>query len=147
MSALTEGEPNPPESLFSDAALPFLQQVWPQERSLATPGVARAFAHLPAACGEAFADAVYAIDRFLVPFDCWSMLDYGFYEEEHGELSQIDTLEKAKALLLLLDRTIDIAEGAVVPMDLGNALERVRTVAPELAATPRYRRLATLTRR
>src|SRR5690606_8923645 len=60
------------EVLFREAARPFLEQVWPQERALATPGVARALADLPAACGEAFAEAVNAIERFLVPFECWS---------------------------------------------------------------------------
>ncbi len=95
------------------AARPFLERVWPQERSLATPGVARAFADLPATCGEAFAEAVDAIERFLVPFDCWSMSDYGLFGEEEGngeaKLSQINDQQKAEAFLRLLDRTIGTA--------------------------------------
>src|SRR5208337_2143078 len=62
----------PPEQLFRSAAKPFLEQVWPQERSLATPGVSQALAELPAAAKDAFAEAVGAIERFLVPFECWS---------------------------------------------------------------------------
>ncbi len=139
----------PPEDLFYKAAQPFLERVWPLDRSLTTPGIARAFAGLPAVCGEAFSDALKAIDRFLVPFECWSMLDYGLFGEQEGKasLSRIDTLEKATALLQLLDRTIGTAERSVVPVDLGSALEQVRTVAPRLLETARYRRLATLTRR
>ena len=34
--------------LFRSAAAPFLRDVWPQERSLATPGVSKALADLPA---------------------------------------------------------------------------------------------------
>ena len=69
-------------AIFRTAAAPFLREVWPQERSLATPGVSGALADLPATSGEAFAEAVDAISRFLVPFECWSMVYYGLYGEE-----------------------------------------------------------------
>lgn len=138
-----------PESLFRTAAAPFLQKVWPQERSLATPGVSRALADLPAATKGAFVEAVNAIERFLVPFDCWSMLDYGLYGEEEGEakLSRIDNQEKAAALLQLLDRTIGTSEASVIPHDLADALDQVRKVAANLAETQVFRRLATAARR
>lgn len=139
------GAPASPEALFRGAAGPFLQNVWPQERSLTTRGVARGFADLPAVCGEAFAEAVNAIERFLVPFDCWSLSDYGLYGDE--ELSKIDGEPKAEALLRLLDATIGTVEGAVFPMDLGEALEQVRKAGPRLVEAPNFRRLATLTRR
>jgi hypothetical protein len=137
------------ESVFRSAASPFLAQVWPQERSLTTPGVSRALAELPAVAKGAFADAVNAIDRFLVPFDCWSMLDYGLYGDEDGEskLARIDTEKKAAALLQLLDRTIGTSEGAVVPYDLATALDQVERVAPRLVDSPIFRRLAAAARR
>ena len=72
-----------PARIFRAAAKPFLQHVWPKERSLATPGIAKAFADLPATSGSAFAEAVDAIERFLVPFDCWSPLDYRLYGDEN----------------------------------------------------------------
>jgi hypothetical protein len=136
------------EDVFRGAVQPFLEQVWPQERSLATPGVARALSELPAVCGEAFAEAVDAIERFLVPFECWSMLEYGFYGEEEGEpkLSRINNAVKAEAFLRLLDRTIGTSEGAIVPLDLASAMEQIRSVAPHLAETQEFRRLAALTR-
>src|SRR5690606_9926852 len=65
------------DEVFRRAIAPFLENVWPQERSLATRGVSAAFADLPAAAGGAFSEAVSAIERFLVPFDCWSMSDFG----------------------------------------------------------------------
>lgn len=138
-----------PEVAFRTAARPFLQQVWPQERSLTTPGVSKALADLPATSRGAFVDAVSAVERFLVPFDCWSMLDYGFYGEEDGEakLSRIDDNDKAAALLILLDRTIGDAETAVVPMDLSDALDQIRKIAPAQTETQIFRRLATVSRR
>jgi hypothetical protein len=150
-SVKVQGRPNPPsrENLFRSAAKPFLQQVWPQERSLSTPGVSKALADLPATAGGAFVEAVNAIERFLVPFDCYAMHDYGFYGEEDGEarLSRIDDEEKAAAFLILLDRTIGDSETSVVPIDLGDALDQVRKVAPTQVETQIFRRLATAARR
>jgi hypothetical protein len=135
--------------LFRRAAQPFLEKVWPQERSLATPGVASAFASLPAASGDAFAEAVDAIERFLVPFQCWSMSDLGFHGAVDGEprLSQINNEAKAEALLRLLDKAIGTAEDSVVPFDLPRALDQIQQLAPALVRSQKYRRLAALTRR
>lgn len=149
LSAPTEPNPSTPESLFREAAAPFLKDVWPLERSLVTPGVSRSFATLPAASGEAFVEAVAAVERFLVPFDCWSMFEYGLHEkdEDRPKLSQVDTRAKAEALLRLLDLTIGSSVGAIIPMDLSDALEQIRTVAPNLAESGVFRRLATAARR
>lgn len=124
------GPPPTPEDLFRKAAAPVLEDVWPLERSLLTSGVSRSFAGLPAASAEAFADAVAAVERFLMPFDCWSMLDYGFYEDggSRPKLSNIDTQEKAEAFIGLLDSTVGNTPGTVVPHDLSDVLEHVRRV-------------------
>ncbi|MFL6603482.1 MAG: hypothetical protein ACJ8R9_19440 [Steroidobacteraceae bacterium] len=137
------------EELFAASAKPFLEEVWPRERSLNTPAGSRAFAHLPAACGDAFAAAVAAVDRFLVPFECWSLIDYGLYGDEDGKakLERIDTPEKAAALLQLLDRTIGTGAGSVIPHDLSEALQHVRQVAPRLQESPIFLRLAAAARR
>ena len=143
-------DPLSPEHLFQSAAKPFLQQVWPQERSLASPGVSESLSRLPAIARGEFAEAVNTIERFLLPFECWSILDYDLYSSDSDrtpKLSMIDDEAKAEALLRLLDRTIGKAENAVIPHDLGDALEQVRKVARNLARTPEYRRLETAARR
>ncbi|MBT1070699.1 hypothetical protein [Pelotalea chapellei] len=150
MSNVRTGEAvHSPEELFKSAAKPFLQEVWPQERSLVSPGVSKAFAEIPSVSGEAFADAVKTIERFLVPFDCWSMGDYGLYGEEgdQSKLSRINNEKKAKAFLQLLDATVGTSEGAVVPHDLGMALDQIGKVAPNLIEDRVFRRLATAARR
>lgn len=138
-----------PEELFRSSAQPFLQQVWPQDKSLVTPGVSKAFAGLPAAARDAFAEAVDAIERFLVPFECWSLLDYGLFggEDENKKLLLISDQRKAEALIKLFDMTIGTTEGAIVPYDLPDALEQIHSVAPGLANDKGFRRLATLARR
>jgi hypothetical protein len=141
--------PPSPEELLRSAAKPFLQQVWPQEQSLTTPGVSRALADLPATVRSAFAEAVDIIERFLVPFECWSMLDYGLYGDEDGEpkLSNIDDPPRAAAFLRLLDRTIGDSDSSIVPMDLSDALDQIRKIAPNLVEGQMFRRLATAARR
>lgn len=142
-------EPASAAALFRLAAGPFLREVWPQERSLATPGVSSALADLPATSGEAFAEAVDAIARFLVPFECWSMVNYGLYGDEGDakKLAVINDEAKARALLKLFDLTVGTSEGAVIPHDLTDALDQIRSVAPALAETPVFRRLSTAARR
>ncbi|MGJ4728181.1 hypothetical protein [Luteimonas sp. SDU101] len=137
------------EEIFRGAVAPFLENVWPQERSLATRGVSAAFADLPAAAESTFAEAVGSILRFMVPFDCWSMHDFGFRGEVEGipRLESIDTPAKAEALLRLLDISIGASEGAVVPMDLAEGLDQIRLVSANLAQDPAFRRLAAVARR
>jgi len=132
------------DQIFRSAAIPFLKEVWPQERSLATKGVSRALANLPATVKQAFVDAVNAIERFLVPFDCWSLSDYGLFE---SDISIIDSEENAEACLRLFDRTIGTNENAVVPFDLSDALDHIRKISPKLAKESIFRRLETLSRR
>ncbi len=136
-------------AIFRSAVVPFLREVWPQERSLASPGVSGAFADLPASSGDAFAEAVHAIARFLVPFACWSMIEYGLYGEDGGtkKLSVINDETKAGALLQLLDLTVGASEGSVIPHDLTDALDQIRSVAPSLVDSPAFRRLSTAARR
>lgn len=135
--------------LFRSSAVPFLREVWPQERSLSTPGVSKALADLPATSGEAFTEAVDTIARFLVPFECWSMIDYGLYgdKEEANKFAVINDAAKAKALLKLLDLTIGTSEGAAIPYDLTDALDQVLKLDRTLSTSAVFRRLATAARR
>jgi hypothetical protein len=146
---VAEPEGPTPEELFDDAVAPFLSYVWPQERSLSTPGVSRAFADLPAESRERFAEVVGAVERFLVPFDCWSLIDYGLYgldDEQRPKLAMINTETKAEALLRLLNSTVGTSQGATIPHDLSSALQQIRTASPSLADRPEFRRLATAAR-
>src|SRR5690606_32121863 len=76
------------EDLLQRAVAAFLKSVWPQERSLITPGISEAFAKIPSTAPGAFSAAVSTVERFLVPFDCWGMYEYGLDSEE-GDLSRL----------------------------------------------------------
>ncbi len=136
------------EDLFHSVARPFLETVWPQERSLASSSVSEELARFPVAAGKKFAEAVSAIERFLTPFDCWSLRSYDFRNTGEGPtLAMIDEEPKARALLRLLDLTISRADNATIPFYLGDALEQIRRNAPTLVQSQAYRRLATAARR
>ena len=136
-------------AIFEKSIRPLLEQVWPQERSLTSPGVAKALADLPASCGIRFAEAVDAVTRFIVPFEAWSMLEFGFYgaNDDEPQLARIDDPLKAEAFLKLLDLSIGHAEGAIVPYEIGGALARIALVNPPLEHDQRFRRLSALSRR
>lgn len=137
------------DEVFHLAVAPFLKNVWPQERSLSTRGLSAAFADLPAAAGAAFTEAVNAVEHFLVPFDCWSMYDFGLGGDVNGvpRLASINTPAMAAALLRLLDLTVGTAEGSVAPMDLAETLNHIRSVSGKLVQNPTFRRLETVARR
>ena len=135
---------------FTSVVAPFLDRVWPQDRNLRTPGVSEALARLPLRSGESFAQAVDWIRHLLVPFDCHSIRDFGFALGEPGATPGLDAIDdeaKAKALLELLDITVAVQEGAVVPYELSDALARIREVWSALAASPAFRRLEAAARR
>ncbi len=140
--------------LFRTTVWQFLKRVWPQERSFESEGVSRHLATLPAISGDAFVEAVGVIERFLSPFRCHSMLAFGFYDGERAEemktprlAATIDDEKKARALLCLLDLSIDDSQHAVFPEDLGIALERIEAEAPELVGDGAFRRLSALARK
>jgi hypothetical protein len=68
-------------------------------------------------------------------------------EGEAKKLAAINDEAKAKALLRLLDLTVGSSESAVIPYDLTDALDQIRSVAPHLVDSATYRRLSTAARR
>lgn len=147
-------EPNAAGTSFNSVVKPFLERIWPQERSFSTTGVSHQLSHLPAFSGDAFTEAVDVIERFLIPFDCSSMLSFGFYEGDMSEklgmpkLSEaVDDAPKAHALLRLLDLTVGDTQSATIPEDLGIALNRIESEAPSSTSDPAFLRLAAAARR
>jgi hypothetical protein len=138
-----------PALVFYRSVKPLLDEVWPLERSLATPGVAKAFASLPSVCGTAFADAAATVERFMVPFEMWSLLDFGLIELVGGthKIAVVKDAEQAKAALSLVDRAIGYADNVRIPYDLHRLLDHVITIAPAVQRTPIFQRLEALTRR
>lgn len=145
-----EGNKDPsvtPEFLWSISVKPFIEDIWPKERSLTTPIIAREFAHLPAASRGRFAEAVECIERFLVPFDCHSMLSFNLHGKDDGVdvlKNVISSPKAAKALLGLLDRSIAYTDRPTRPYELMEALSHIKTIDPALEDDPCFIRLSML---
>ncbi len=131
-----------PEDFWKRVIYPILEKVWPRDVHLITPGISDAFANLPVLSGECFSTAVEEINRYLLPFECWSLSDYGFGFQDKDELANVVTdSSKAEALLKLLDKTIGSEEEAVIPYDLSTALEHISKIDKKLSGKSSFKRL------
>ena len=132
---------------FRRAVGPVLEYVWPMERKLGRPILAKAMSQIPGASGVAFADSVDAVRRFLYPFKIYTVRHYGFHGRAETLREVVRSERDAGALLDLLDRTVGEGDEARMPFDGDEALARIRTVAPRLAKGPTFRRLEILQKR
>lgn len=131
-------------SWFIEAAKPFIDEFWPKEMTLRSSGVAREFADLPASSKDYFLEAFETVKPFLMPFDCWSMHNFGFKNTENGDsiIEIIDIPNKAKALLDLLSKCIGETEDSTAPYELSEALKHIAKIDPTLKNNTKYKRLA-----
>jgi hypothetical protein len=79
----------------------------------------RAFASLAVGGGNALVDAAVTIDRLIVPFETWSLSDFGIVD----------------------------AGNIRIPHDLDKLLEHVRCLARNYACSPKSEQLLALSRR
>lgn len=137
------------EERFRLAVNPFFGRVWPKELTLRSKLLSDYLAQIPAECGEAFPDAVKLLERLLTPFDCWSLWEYRVVRDvqDGNEINLPKNPQVADAFLQLLDLTIGVDEGAVVPNDLDAALKWIRDQSRNLVNDQRYARLTALVRR
>lgn len=150
-AAASAGQGTPPsrEEVFDRAVQPFLADVWPRERSSVTPAVAEAFASIPAACGRRFTAAVATIRRYLMPFDAWSMSDWGLLADDMRAVRSDVIIggEEAAATLEMLHLSISDAPDARPPVGLDAVLDQISSQDRSLDRDPRFVRLAAMARR
>jgi hypothetical protein len=135
------------EDRFRKVVKPFLDNAWPKELNLTSRQLSNALAELPAKCGSAFSEGVDLLERYLTPFDCWGMYEFGVHSsaEDHS-FSLTKDAPTGEALLRLLDHAIGVEEHAVFPNDLGKGLEFIKECDPSRVRDSRYKRLAALLR-
>ncbi|MBV9196398.1 MAG: hypothetical protein JO168_19865, partial [Solirubrobacterales bacterium] len=141
-----KGTPVAHEEIFDHVVEPYLRDVRPQERAAVTPDVAKAFASVPAVSGRRFAQAVAAVRRFLVPFESWSMHDWGLPANDGRSIREGAILGaiEAAAALDLLDLTISKRPDARIPLGLDAVLDHIASQSAALTRDPRFARLAAL---
>lgn len=125
------------DEYWKGRARPFVERVWPKDRTLASAAIARHFAALCVLLDAEFPDAVTIISPWLQPFDeLHAILD------PDGGLGEHCAKHPEAALMLLsrVVREIRFWEAA----DLRRCLDAIRGARPDLATDADFQSLETL---
>lgn len=133
-----EGAADQCEDYWRNRAQPFWQQIWPKSRVSATPRMAASLTRLVIAARGEFPAALAAVQDWLQP------IEYPDYLVHRLHKSGLCRRFPAEALLLL--NTV-IATQQWASRDLGQCLEEIAQVVPQLAHDSKYLRLHEYSRR
>jgi len=133
-----EGAGDQREDYWKNRVQPFLQQVWPKSRELATPRIADQLSRLVIAAGDEFPAALAAVRYWLQP------LEYPHYVL--GLLHKSGLCKRFPAAALLLLSTV-IGKQQWTARELSQCLDEIVEAAPNLAQDAGYLRLREHSRR
>lgn len=126
---------------WSKHVIPFINAVWPRERTFRTSNLVFSWVSLLERTDERFPEVLRAIRRYLVPVDRESHWLYSFSREASGE--QPLTIKYPADVLELLDAVIpNSAED--IPYDLTLVLDLIEETDPKLVSDRRFLRLVGL---
>ncbi|HGM7307806.1 TPA: anti-phage defense-associated sirtuin Dsr1 [Stenotrophomonas maltophilia] len=138
LSQAVEGAASKSEDYWRNRAQPFLQQVWPKSRDLASVRISDSFAKMTIAVGRDFPKALATVVNWLLPI-------------EHPG-SVVRSLSKSglcnrypSEALELLDAVID--KPFWVPDELVSCMQDIAAAAPYLVQDARFQRIDELVRR
>ncbi len=121
---------------------PFFEKVWPLDASIREADGSRLLCLMAVKCGDAFPEAVEAIEPFIVP---WRSIAIDA-ELAHTPADRETIAGHPLAYLRLLSAAID-TEAHPPPMDLGVILDRLVVAVPEARHERAYVRLDAIRRR
>lgn len=111
------------------------------------------YAKLPTYTHNRFSEMYNTVKRYIIPFECHSMYDFGFdlYDKEESKLSS-DSLEKiihnpedALSLLKLIEQSINFdADRRIRPHELGFVLLFIKDNFSTVSTSREYRQLTVL---
>jgi len=138
LSQALEGAANQREDYWKNRVQPFWQQVWPKSRDLATPRIAESLTRLIIAARGEFLAALAAVQDWLQPIEHPHYVVHLLHESGLCSRYPADALR-------LLDAVI--ADQQWAPRELGQCLDEIGQVAPQLVQDARYMRLQEYSRR
>lgn len=138
LSQALEGAADQREDYWRNRAQPFWQQIWPKSRDLATRRIAESLARMVIAARGEFPAALAAMQDWLQP------IEHPDYVVHLLQESGLCSRYPADALSLL---NAVIADQQWGPRELGQCLDQIVQVAPNLAQDARYLRLREYFRR
>ncbi len=138
LSQALEGAADQREDYWRNRVQTFWQFVWPKSRDLATPRIAESLTRLIIAARSEFSAALAAMQDWLQP------IEHSHYVVHLLNESGLCSRFPADALQLL--DTV-IADQQWAPQDLGQCLDVIVQVSPQLAQDVRYLRIREYSRR
>ncbi len=138
LSQALEGAADQREDYWKNRVQPFWQQVWPKSRDLATPRIAESLTRLIIAARGEFLAALAAVQDWLQPIEHPHYVVHLLHESGLCSRYPADALR-------LLDAVI--ADQQWAPRELGQCLDEIGQVAPQLVQDARYMRLQEYSRR
>ncbi len=138
LSQALEGAANQREDYWKNRVQPFWQHVWPKSRDLATPQIAESLTRLIIAARTEFPAALIAVQDWLQPIEHPDYVIHSLHESELCARFPED------ALRLL---NVVIADQQWAPRELGQCLDKIEQVVPQLAQDARYKRVSEYFRR
>ena len=138
LSQALEGAADQREDYWKNRVKPFWQQVWPKSRDLATPRIAESLTRLAIAARSEFSDALAAVQDWLRPIEHPDYVIHLLHESGLCERFPEDALRLLNAV---------IADQQWAPRDLGQCLDEIAQVAPQLVQDAQYQRLREYFRR
>ena len=138
LSQALEGAADQREDYWKNRVQSFWQQVWPKSLDLATPRIAESLTRLIIAARGEFPAALVAVQDWLQP------IEHPHYVVHLLHESGLCSRYPADALRLL---DVVIADQQWAPRELGQCLDEIGQVAPQLVQDARYMRLQEYSRR
>ncbi|MFX1739842.1 SIR2 family protein [Paraburkholderia sp. A1RI_3L] len=138
LSQALEGAGDQREDYWKNRVQPFWQYVWPKSRHFATPRIAESLTRLIIAARSEFPAALAAMQDWLQPIEHPHYVVHLLHESGLCSRFPADALH-------LLDTVI--ADQQWAPQELGQCLDVIVQVSPQLAQDVRYLRLREYSRR
>ena len=126
---------------WQNRALPFFQQIWPQDEALATPQISEDLGHLCVAAGDAFPEALDILYYWLKPGNPPTLIFL------LRRLREAEICQRFPERALTFLEAIVGPEAEWVPEELRQCLNDIRQADQQLAAAERFTRLNELIER
>lgn len=138
LSQALEGAADQREDYWQNRVKPFWKEVWPKSRDLATPRISESLSRLIIAARGEFPAALAAVQDWLQPIEHPYYVVHLLHESGLCRRYPTDALRLLNAV---------IADQQWAPRELGQCLDAIGQVSPELEQDPQYQRLREYFRR
>lgn len=133
-----EGAGDQRADYWSNRVTPYIRAIWPKTRDNISPAIAKSIGRLCVAAQDAFPEALALLQYWLQPIEHPDYVVHLLHESGLCSRFPADALRLLDAI---------IADQQWAPWELGQCLDSIEQVSPELAQDSRFQRLRGYSRR